>query len=352
MLTMPGLLDDPRRFSRVDRGDMLGSIYRMADPFLNPRQLGSKSAGRRRVVDDLVFVGMGGSASAGDVLVDWLGSGFEFPVTVSRNPRLPRSVGRDSLVVFLSYSGETWETLQALRRALRTGCGVVGVGSGGRLKERIQAKGLPFFQVSRGLAPRAALGEMIVAGSMALQSLGVTGSQSGRLREAGEELVALREKLVPSVPVAKNRGKQLGLALLGRLPMVYAFASMGSVVRRFKNQLAENAKVVAKYDLLPEACHNEIEGFAGGADSVLVVVRDWEESLVESRVLSAFISTVKEATGSKVFPVREKGRSRLGRLLAPILLLDYASAYLAVLRGVDPSPTTRIREYRRKYAER
>ncbi len=348
---MPGPLDDTQRFSRVDRGDMLGSIYRLADPFLNPRQFRSKSTGRRRVVDDLVFVGMGGSASAGDVLVDWLGSGFEFPVAVSRNPRLPRSVGRDSLVVFLSYSGETWETLEALRGALRAGCAVVGVGSGGRLKERIEAEGLPFFQVSRGLAPRAALGEMIVAGSVALQSLGVIGSQSRGLREVGEELVVLREKLGPSVPVVKNRGKQLALTLLGRLPMVYAFASMGSVARRFKNQLAENAKVVAKYDLLPEACHNEIEGFGGGADPVPIVVRDWEESLAESRVLSAFISTVKRATGSRVIPVREKGRSKLGRLLAPILLLDYASAYLAVLRGVDPSPTTRIMEYKRRYAE-
>jgi len=351
VLTVPGLLDDPRRFSRVDRGDMLGSIYRLADPFLNPRHFRSKSAGRRRVVDDLVFVGMGGSASAGDLLVDWLGSGFEFPTTVSRNPRLPRSVGRDSLVIFLSYSGETWETLEALRGALRTGCAVAGVGSGGRLKESIEAKGLPFFQVSPRLAPRAALGEMIVAGSMALQSLGVTGPQSGGLREVGEELVVLREKLGPGVPVAKNRAKQLALALLGRLPMVYAFVSMGSVARRFKNQLAENAKVVAKYDLLPETCHNEIEGFGGAVGSVPVVVRDWEESLVESRVLSAFISTVKRAAGSKLISVREKGRSRLGRLLAPTLLLDYASAYLAVLRGIDPSPTTRIMEYKRRYAE-
>ncbi len=68
---MPGPLDDTQRFSRVDRGDMLGSIYRLADPFLNPRQFRSKSTGRRRVVDDLVFVGMGGSASAGDVLTGW-----------------------------------------------------------------------------------------------------------------------------------------------------------------------------------------------------------------------------------------------------------------------------------------
>ena len=342
---MPGLLNDPRRFSRVDRSDMLGSIHRLADPFLNPRQFRFKSTGRRRIVDDLVFVGMGGSASAGDVLVDWLGSGFEFPVTVSRNPRLPRSVGRDSLVVFLSYSGETWETLEALRGALRTGCTVAGVGSGGRLKERIEAKGFPFFQVSRGLAPRAALGEMIVAASISLQSHGVTGSRTGEMQQAGSELVDLREKLKPTVPVTKNNGKQLALALLGRLPMIYAFASMGSVARRFKNQLAENAKVVAKYDLLPEACHNEIEGFGRGSGSVPIVIRDWEEPPAEARVLNAFISTIKRSTGPKVILVREKGRSRLGRLLAPILLLDYVSAYLAVLRGVDPSPTNRIREY-------
>ncbi len=329
---------------------MLGSIYKLADPLLNHHQtLASKSERKAKNVDGLFLVGMGGSASAGDVLADWLGSRFDFPITVSRSPRLPKSVSRNSRVVFLSYSGETWETLDAFGGALRIGCPVVGVGSGGRLKDSVERNGFPFFQVSPGLAPRAALGEMIVAGSSAVQSHGVTRSLESELREAGRELAVSSKKLVPDVPAARNRAKRLAISLLDKLPVVYAFPGMASVARRFKNQLAENAKVVSKYGLLPEACHNEIESFTDKRCAA-IIIREWNEESMESRVLQAFMSTLKSASGLSPIQIRERSRSRLGGLLRPILLLDFASAYLAVLRGVDPSPTKRIAEYKRRYA--
>src|SRR5215467_3547842 len=256
---MVSLLDSPRKISRLDRGDMLGSIYKLAEPFLDSNRFRSRFAPRDRSVDSLVIVGMGGSASTGDVLLDWLGPSLDISGRVSRSVKLPRSVGKKTLVVFFSYSGETWETLGSLREALRIGCPVVGVGSGGKLQVLLEERGLPFFRVSEGFAPRAALGEMIVAGTVALRSSGIVGPVGSSLREVGGELLRSREKLRPEVQVSKNRAKKLGLSLYGMLPMLYGFDNAGSVVRRFKNQLAENAKVVAKYGLLPEACHNEIE---------------------------------------------------------------------------------------------
>jgi len=126
---------------------------------------------------------------------------------------------------------------------------------------------------------------------------------------------------------------------------------MGSVARRFKNQLAENSKIVGKYELLPEACHNEIEGLASLRGAMVpLIIRDWKESSMEKAVFRAFKSTIHTTGGAGVLEVRERGASKLGRLLAPILLLDYVSAYIAVLRGVDPSPTNNIIDYKRKYA--
>src|SRR5262249_30954840 len=145
------------------------------------------------------------------------------------------------LVVFFSYSGDTWETLGSLREALRIGCSVVGVGSGGRLGFLLEGRGLPFFRVSGGFAPRAAFGEMVVAGSVALWSSGVVGPVGRTLRGVGGELSRYRERFRPEVPVSRNRAKRLALSLSGVLPMVYGFNGLESVVRRFKNQLAENA---------------------------------------------------------------------------------------------------------------
>ncbi len=348
---MRRLLDDAGRIARVDRSDMLGSIYRSPDPLLSSPDFASSQVKKSKSVDELVFVGMGGSASAGDVLVDWLSDEFEIPARVSRDPQLPRTTSEKTLVVCISYSGETWETLQAFREALKIGCRVVGVGSGGSLKRLCEKTGLPFYQVSPGGAPRAALARIIVAGCAALTSLGVVGPVEQILRQAGRELTTVRESLGPNIPSSENRAKKLALFMTGRTPLIYAFSRMGSVARRFKNQLAENSKIVGKYELLPEACHNEIESLASLRGAMVpLMIRDWRESSMEKAVFRAFKSTIHTTGGSGVLEVREKAESKLGRLLAPILLLDYVSAYMAVLRGVDPSPTNRIIDYKRKYA--
>jgi hypothetical protein len=38
----------------------------------------------------------------------------------------------------------------------------------------------------------------------------------------------------------------------------------------------------------------------------------------------------------------------LSRLVSPILLLDYVSVYLAILSGVDPTPTSLINAYKKR----
>src|SRR5262249_11923933 len=139
-MNMSSLLDDAKRTARIDRGDMLGSVYRMADPFLKGRQVAPRYDRALKTVDSLLFVGMGGSASAGDLLADWLVSKLQLPLMVSRGPHLPRGINSKTLLVFLSYSGETWETLAALRQALRIGCPLIGVGSGGLMSNLLQRR--------------------------------------------------------------------------------------------------------------------------------------------------------------------------------------------------------------------
>jgi glucose/mannose-6-phosphate isomerase len=330
---------------------MLGSISKFPDPFVFPQEFRVAPTKRVSDLDGVVFVGMGGSASAGDVLLDWLGEEMGAHVWVSRDSQLPRSVGKNTLVFCLSHSGETWETLRAFSQALRLGCQVAAVASGGRLGLACRRRGIPFLQIPSGGTPRAGLGKMVVAGAVALEGVGVVGPVRGRLRRAGEELVGLRAGLEPSVSTSGNRAKMLALSFRDHLPVIYAFSKMACVARRFKNQLAENSKVVAKYELLSEACHNEVEAVDSlSGRGAPLIIRDWEESVLEGRVVRAFKSTFRGLGKNRMLEVRVRAETRLGRLLGPILLLDYASAYLAILRGVDPSPTPRILEYKRSYA--
>ena len=332
----------------IDRESMLGATYRLIDAFSKPlkfpRRLVSQGSWK-----DLVFLGMGGSASAGDVLLDWLGERIRLPSQVVRDFSIPRFVDAESLVICLSYSGDTKETLHAFQMARRRGCGMIGVGSGGTLERACKKFDIPFLHVQPGLAPRAALGQMVEAGATALQHAKLVRSVSEELRVAGRELKVLRDKIEPDVPISRNGAKLLAVRLKNRVPVIYVLDRMSSVARRFKNQLAENSKIFAKYDSLPEACHNEVEFWTGiGKTYVPVLIRDRVESAEERLLIESFMSTITRAE-TKCVEVRMSAKSSLGRVFAPILFLDYVSIYLAILNGVNPSETPRIKEYRQKY---
>ncbi len=349
---MQSILDNPRQMAKTDPDNMLGAIYGFANPFLQPARFRVGNLVKAKAYNGLVLAGMGGSASAGDVLLDWLRDEIGTPASVSRETRIAKFANESTLVVCFSYSGETWETLQSFEDAWRRDCRLAAVGSGGRLDRVCKERGVPFFQVSSGLAPRAALGEMVVAGSSALQHLGGVGQVRQRLLAAGKELAELREKLKPTVPSYNNRAKEFAVLLRDRLPVIYSFQRMSSVARRFKNQLAENSKTIAKYALLPEACHNEVESWRNADKSCLpVMIRDSGESREEAALARAFRSTIAKAGETQPLEVRVQAESKLGRLLSPILFLDYVSAYLALLKKVDPTPTPQIREYKRRLTQ-
>jgi len=345
-------LDDLEGISRIDVGNMLGAINRFPDSLVDAAHSSVIDVRSSHSIHSIVLMGMGGSASAADVLLDWLQDRIRVPVSVVRDSALPRFVGPKTLLMAVSYSGETAETLAAFNEARKRRCITAAVASGGRLQSICSRRNIPFLQVATGLVPRAALSHMVGAGAVMLQSFGVVGDVRVGLLEAGRELIRIRGQLRAEVRLSRNLAKQNALRLRRQLPVIYCLQRMSSVARRAKNQFAENSKVVAKYDLLPEAGHNEVEAWQDANPHMLpVLVHDSKESRQESTTFKAFKAALRKVGKVRPLEVRTGASSSLGRLLGPVLFLDYVSAYLAFLRGVDPTPTFGIREYRRLYSE-
>src|SRR5690242_11129718 len=99
---------------------------------------------------------------------------------------------------------------------------------------------------------------------------------------------------------------------------------------------------------LPEAGHNEVEAWHEKDNRLPVVIRDSQETAFEASIVRAFRDTIGSASRSRPLEVRSASRGRLSRLLSPILLLDYVSVYLAILRRVDPTPNDLINEYKKR----
>jgi glucose/mannose-6-phosphate isomerase len=348
---MPTILDSEKAISSYDARDMLGAVERFSESMVSQLYYSTSTARKVKfgsTIRNIVFMGMGGSASAGDLVLDWLADKINIPAMVHRDPALPRFVGANTLMVALSYSGETRETLAAFQQARKRGSSLVAIGTGGKLQKISEELEIPFLRVLKAPAPRAALGQMVVATSIILHNLGLIRNPAAEVDLASKELRRLSNRIRRQIRLSENPAKQLASSLKGHLPMIYAFRRMASVARRFKNQLAENSKMIAKYGILPEAGHNEIEAWLRPRFPLApIFIRDYFESEFEEAVLKSFRSTITKTSGASSSQVRLKGRSRLSGLLLPVLYLDFVSVYLAFLNGIDPTETPRIQVYKK-----
>lgn len=307
----------------------------------------------------VVVCGMGGSGIAGEVLQALLADRIPVPVLSVKDERIPSSVDARTWFFACSYSGETEETLAAYEQACRRQAEVVAVASGGRLADLAGRRGHPVVRVPAGLPPRAALPYLLVPMvRLVARACGGGAEAEEEMRRQVDEAARLLEDLTarwgPAVPVSSNPAKALAVTLEGAIPVVYAgSASMAPTAQRWKTQFNENSKVFAAWNAFPEFTHNEIVGWegvtAGGPPFHVVFLRDREDGAANARRLEAARERlVGRARGAS--EVWSHGVGRLARMLSLILLGDYVSAYLAVVRGVDPTPIEAIQAIKQRLA--
>ncbi|MEM2123462.1 MAG: bifunctional phosphoglucose/phosphomannose isomerase [Candidatus Bathyarchaeia archaeon] len=335
-----GILDDVGLIRGVDRSGMLRLLEGAPDMILSA----FRAAGCQGVeppgfdlYESLVIAGLGGSAICGDLLSDWLSPRMDKRILVNRSYRLPSHVKDRDLLIAVSYSGNTYETLMQVDEALGRGLAVYAVTSGGELMDKCRRMGIPLLKVDGGMPPRYAL--PAIFGSIAYLVCGGGLAEASEVEGAAGRLRILNGRVGYKAPLDSNPSKRLAVQLMDSSVSVYALDRLGSVARRFKCQLNENSKVEARFDLIPELCHNEVEAWEalnGLTGRAVVLVRDPFEDDVEKEIIEALRRLLHEFGVQALYEVYGEGSSILEALWTSIYLLDYVSYYLAVLRGVDP----------------
>lgn len=336
------LLDDRQALARADPGDMLGVVAGSGRQLLEGLAAG-RAAGVAPGADvrSVVLCGMGGSAVAGDLARSGLGGELAVPLVVVRGYGLPGFCGPGTLVVAVSHSGNTEETLAAYDDARRRGCRVVAVSAGGELARRARRDGVPHAAVpGAALMPRSAVGHLAGAVLGILEAAGVTSGVGPALERTAATLEALARELGPERPADENEAKSLALWLLGGTPLVWGSEGVAEgPALRWKTQLNENAKVPAFHAVLPELDHNEVEGWCQGAGAgyrVVVLRHPGEHPRVAARVEATLASL--EGSGLAFRAVHAVGHTPLEWVFSLVLEGDFVSTYLALARGVDPTP--------------
>ena len=338
------VLDDTSKINEIDKSSMLKFCVDAAKHYREAAKTAEKISLCDVAPENIIVAGMGGSAIGGELLKDLARNTVQIPIEVSRGYSLPAYANERSLVLVMSYSGETEESLSSFLDAVKRRCTIFCVSSGGSLLEFAEKLGVPFLAVASGMPPRAALPYMFVPLLKALEKIGVFSGFSEELSEATKILERVSSENAPDKPVKDNFSKMLASGINGSVPVVYGFGIYRSVAQRFKQQFNENSKIPSKWEFFSELNHNEIVGWEKAGELAkffsTTFIRDKNEANeIRSRIE---ITKTLMPSDSRMFEVWSQGVCALARMLSTVCIGDFTSVYLAVLRGVDPTPVKNI----------
>jgi glucose/mannose-6-phosphate isomerase len=388
-------LDDPELVEAGDPGGMLRQVASSAAQVRTALRACAEADLSAITPDSrpraIVVAGSGGAGGAGfaaDALAGICGTGAPVQVIGVSGYQLPGWVGATDLVIGVSRSGHTAETLALAGEAARRGCDLVGVAApGSPLQELVTRVRGAFIPVSTAGPARAMPWSLTVPLIVLAARLGIARVDDDAYEAAAVAMEDVSHQCRPSSESFVNPGKSLALDMVGHLPVIWGGSPLAAAAaRRFASQLAANAKYPALAGVLPEVGHDQVAaldgpyvpapepafpaaenfddaGYADYRDSgdadldldgpgpddgtlrlVLLADPAGEHPTVErTRVAAASLAA---ARGVDVSEIKMDGGDPLRRLAAAVQLLDYASVYLGIANGIDPLAIAAIKDLR------
>lgn len=301
----------------------------------------------------LIVAGMGGSGMGGGLARAALGDHASRPIAVSRAYGLPPWATPETTVLCASYSGNTEETLACYEAAGFVGARRVVVTSGGKLAEMARADDVPVIPIPGGFQPRAAVAYLTVATLEVAALCGIAPRMTSEVDVAASHAEELVAEWGPDGP-DDSLAKTIARGISGTVPLIAGAGLTAPIAYRWKTQLNENAKIPAFSHELPELDHNEIVGWEGigklGPFSAIFLDDEDLHPRVRSRIeLTEWLLAPNAAA---TFRVDTQGKNPVERVFSMVLLGDLVSLYVAVLRGIDPTPVTVIERLKQELSER
>ncbi|MEB3825683.1 MAG: SIS domain-containing protein [Desulfurococcales archaeon] len=286
--------------------------------------------------DTLVITGVGGSGIVGDFIHNYTYELDSLLHIVSlKDLQVPKPLlGRKTLVVAVSYSGNTTETLNAVRKFLDSGSRVIGVTSGGLLKQVLGRDNT--VEIPIGYQPRAAFPLLLGAVLKFLIDNNILEAESRMLETIAGKMEDLK---METLSYAARLGDEISLHNRG--PIILACRKYYPLALRMRQELSENSKLVSIAEELPDAAHNLIVGYTLSREERSLVTIDPGE-----RYCSALLSIYEDVTGYAPIRVELKGDNIVEKTIWGSWLAGLASVHASKKRGFNPEDIEPIKQYR------
>jgi len=317
------------------------------------------------IFENIVICAMGGSALPGSLLLD-IGVKFSLPLFVHRAYGLPKAANEKSLILCISFSGNTEETLSAYQEAIEKNYNTIAVCTGGKLEQMAKEKNLPVAVVPNDcLQPRFGTGYLVAAVLKILNNCGI-------INEPSTALLTMAQAMQPQK--YEEQGKALAQKLIDQIPIVYSSSQYRSLARIWKIKFNENSKIMAFWNYFPELNHNEMVGYTIQKSNIpegkfgkltsygagknqnenskfknfhVIILQDKNDDPRIIKRMELTTDLIKES-GAEVDFVEIDGKTKMEKVFNCLLLGDWVSYHLSLAYGQNPVPVEIVEKFKKQ----
>ena len=288
-------------------------------------------------IDHIVFAGMGGSGTIGDVFSSIL-SKNDIHTSVVKGYLLPKTVDENTLVVVTSVSGNTQEPLMVLKNSKNSKAKFIAFSSGGMMKKYALKNEINYQEIKMEHSPRVSFPKYVFSMLRTLES--VIPVKKSDVLDTISKMEIVRKNIFSNNLNENNTALNLAKWITGT-PVLYYPWGLESAAIRFKNSLQENSKLHVMAEDIIEVCHNGVVSWEKDSIMQPILIQghdDYSKTKERSKILKEFFNS-KQIEYKEISSV--KG-SIISKIINLIYLLDYVSIYHSVISGIDPSPVSAI----------
>lgn len=303
---------------------------------------------------NILILGVGGSGIAAG-LAATLTEQSNTPVYVLRDYNIPGWVDKNTLVIGLSYSGNTEETVESFTQAIKKTDKLITISTGGKLASLGSQHRALHYQINYGAQPRAAIGYSLVSLLAIFNKLKFLEISDDDIKETVILMRGLIKRIDADVPTNRNIAKLMAQRTLGKIPVVLGSGTLAEVARRWKQDFNENAKSASYFEVIPEMNHNSLVGTEFPKDLgkyifVIILQSNFDYPRNKLRAsITAQILTRRRVLYETV--MLQPAGNIYAEMFQMILLGDFVTYYLGILNNTNPSPVEIVNFLKDKLAE-
>ncbi len=354
------ILDDPKIIESYNKSKVAETISFLPDQINQTWDdvLGLKLPNNFNTFENIVICGMGGSNLATELIRSVFGADINLPIILVRNYHLPKFVNNKTLVIVISYSGNTEETINSLNEAIHNKAKIFVLASGGKLMTIAKKNNIPNYQISKKFnpsdQPRYAVGLQLGAILALFSNLKLIKLSDKELKQSTEYLTILNQSFTTLIEENNNFAKKLAIELQGQLPILVAADFLVANIHILANQINESAKNITQYYSIPELNHHLLEGLKLPTTiTSKIKFLFFNSNLYSDIIEKRFYVTEKVLKNQKIkfIDYSITSDSKLLTSLEVLLLGSWISYYLTILNKQNPVAIPYVDYFKKELAK-